>query len=315
MNSLTTWQGVVASVESDFTRIAVAGGNAVTFAKESQYALQIIMGSDYLQKCSTDTIRNAIINVAAAGLTLNPAMKLAYLIPRKGKCVLDISYLGLLKIATDSGSILAAKAEIVRANDRYVPKGPFEAPIHQYSPFDKDADRGEIIGVYVVAKLAAGGVMVDTMNKEEIDKVRAVSEARNGPWANWYGEMAKKTAIKRASKSWPRTERLSQAEAILNEHEGFGEIDITPDDDAPAISRAKPPRQNATAIATAALAAPDSEEKASFLQELEAKVRAQGTAFYEPAYRAMSRQQRQWLGKEGHEAMWALACDIDTQLA
>lgn len=32
--------------------------------------------------------------------------------------------------------------------------------------------------------------------------------------------MAKKSAIKRASKMWPRTERLSAAESILNEHEG-----------------------------------------------------------------------------------------------
>jgi recombination protein RecT len=34
--------------------------------------------------------------VAAIGITLNPASKLAYLVPRDGMVCLDISYMGLL---------------------------------------------------------------------------------------------------------------------------------------------------------------------------------------------------------------------------
>lgn len=320
--SVITTQGFVLSVEPDFTKIADASGdNAVIWAKECQYFLQTIdRNKDLTRLVQSETgrasLRNAIINVAAVGLTLQPAAKLAYIVVRNGVAVLDISYRGLLKIAVDSHSILTAKAEIVRANDHYVPHGPFELPEHIFNPFASEAERGPIIGVYVAAKLCSGGVQIETLSMDAITKIRNVSQAQNGPWKTWPEEMMKKSAIKRASKGWPPTGRLAHAEAVLNEHEGLIDTDFQ-NDDAPA-GRAKPARQNAAAIAQVALAAPeagaDSEDKAVFLQALEANVRARGTAFYEEAYRGMSKQQRQWLGKDGHEAMWALACDIDTQL-
>ena len=311
MNSTATWQVVVASAEQQFTRIAELSNSPVNFPKEAQYALQIILGSEYLQKCTTESIRNAVINVASVGLTLNPAMKLAYLVPRDGKCCLDISYVGLIKIATDSGSILVAKAEIVRANDQFEYNGLFALPTHKFNPFHTDEVRGDIVGVYSVAKIAGGGVVVDTINRAEITKIRNVSKAKSGPWVTWFEEMIKKSVLKRASKTWPRTERLAAAEAILNEHEG-NEIDITPTGEVPALPH-RPARQNAAVIASAGQDVTTSDEKTAFLAKLDADTRAKGLAHYEATYPSLSKQQRQWLGKDGHERMWALGVQIDEQ--
>lgn len=218
------WSIVVAEAQPKFTQIAAADGNLVRWERESMYALQAIMKSDYLQKANMDTIKNAIVNVASVGLSLNPAMKLAYLVPRDGIACLDISYIGLVKLATDSGGVLAVSAICVRANDRFEYRGPFEMPGHTFDPFASAETRGEIVGVYTAAKLASG-IQIDTMSREELNKIRLKSKAKSGPWFDWFEEMAKKSAIKRASKMWPRTERLAAAEAILNEHEG---IDLEP---------------------------------------------------------------------------------------
>lgn len=53
----------------------------VTWAKESQFAIQYFQKNDYLAKtalANPTSAQNAIINVAAIGITLNPASKLAY---------------------------------------------------------------------------------------------------------------------------------------------------------------------------------------------------------------------------------------------
>jgi recombinational DNA repair protein RecT len=88
-------------------------------------------------------------------------------------------------------------------------------------------------GGYCLAKLSSGEYMVDVMTAGEILAVRDSSKAKDGPWRGaWAGEMAKKTLIKRASKSWPQSNgrnRLDDAIQVLNEHEGIETI--TPTDE------------------------------------------------------------------------------------
>lgn len=218
------WALAIAGAERKFTEIAMSSGNLVTYQREAMYALQIVGAKDVLQRCSADSIRNAVINVASVGLTLSPAHKLAYLVPRNGEACLDISYIGLVKIATDSGAVAAVHATVVRANDEFEYFDAFAAPRHKFDPFATAESRGDIRGVYAVAKLANGITQVETLSMEEIVKIRSVSKAKDGPWKEWFEEMAKKSVIKRASKLWPRTDRLSTAVQILDEHQGSEQI-------------------------------------------------------------------------------------------
>ena len=195
----------------------------VNWSQEVGFAKQAMIGNNTLQNCTPVSVGDALVNVASTGLSLNPALKLAYLVPRKGQCCLDISYMGLIKLAVDAGSIRYAKAELVYENDTFEWLGPTEKPIHKGDPFGTYEDRGKLRGAYCVAELVGGGFLCETMSKEEIDKVKATSMARSGPWVDWYGEMVKKTVIKRASKTWPKTERsirLDRAIHVINQHEG-----------------------------------------------------------------------------------------------
>lgn len=214
-----------------FEQIAQAENNGMVWAKESGFAMQSIDASTHLQACPLDSIRKAIINVASIGLSLNPAEKLAYLVPRDGRACLDISYRGMVKIATDSGSIIWAKAMLVRKNDTFEFTGVDTKPVHTFSPFAKEEDRGPIVGGYSIARLHNGDYLVDAMSMEEINKVKDSSKAKNGPWKTWPEEMMKKTLLRRGSKSWPTTQRFMQAEALLNEHQGLVSTNIN---EAPA---------------------------------------------------------------------------------
>ncbi|HGH4619149.1 TPA: recombinase RecT [Enterobacter cloacae] len=203
----------------------------VTWAKESQFAIQYFQKNDFLAKTALSnptSAQNAIINVAAIGITLNPASKLAYLVPRDGMVCLDISYMGLLHIAMESGVISWGQAKLVHANDTYESNGLDKAPAHKYNAF---GDRGEIVGVYCTVKTPAGDYLTEEMSLAEIEAVRKTSKAAfsdKGPWVNHWNEMARKTVVKRASKYWPKASRLDSAIHVLNEEEGIWTEPVMP---------------------------------------------------------------------------------------
>ena len=87
------------------------------FMREAGFAIQILQQNTFLQSCDPISVKNAIVNVALTGLTLNPALKMAYLVPRKGKCVLDPSYVGLIKVLTDSGALKNKDDAVIYVND------------------------------------------------------------------------------------------------------------------------------------------------------------------------------------------------------
>lgn len=203
----------------------------VTWAKESQFAIQYFQKNDFLAKTALSnptSAQNAIINVAAIGITLNPASKLAYLVPRDGMVCLDISYMGLLHIAMESGVISWGQAKLVHANDTYESNGLDKAPTHKYNAF---GDRGDIVGVYCTVKTPAGDYLTEEMSLAEIEAVRKTSKAAfsdKGPWVNHWNEMARKTVVKRASKYWPKASRLDSAIHVLNEEEGVWTEPVMP---------------------------------------------------------------------------------------
>ena len=193
---------------------------AVNWQQESEFALQALQRNDYLAKIASanqNSLRNAIINIGAIGISLNPARKHAYLVPRDNMVCLDISYMGLIHIAVDSGAIEWAQAKLVYSCDSYQNKGIDKAPDHQYNAF---GNRGDVVGAYCVAKLPDGSFVTEEMDRAQLEQVRATSKAKNGAWANWTEEMMRKTVVKRASKYWI-SNRLSTAVEALNQHEGL----------------------------------------------------------------------------------------------
>jgi len=227
---IAPYMQAIAGAKGKFTEINQA--NLVNYDKEAMFAMQIVQNNDYLMKIANNnpqSLRNAVINVASIGLSLNPAEKLAYIVPRKGQACLDVSYIGFIKLATDTGSIMWARAELVYENDEFIYHGATEKPeFSTKNPFD----RGDLKGVYCVAKTKEGDYLSGIMSIDECYDIRNRSEAYKAyeskgyacSWTTDEGEMIKKTIIKRESKTWPKTDktdRFDNAIHIANEHEGI----------------------------------------------------------------------------------------------
>jgi len=258
-NALAIVTGAIQEARDDFSRVLV--DRSISFERESGFAIQQLQKNDYtlgVAMKNKQSVINAVTNIAAIGISLNPARKQAYLVPRDGQICLDISYIGLLDLAVSSGSIMWGQAEIVRQNDGFTLNGFDKPPTHTFNPFG--TDRGDIVGVYVVVKTHSGDYLTTTMSLEEVHSIRDRSEGwkafaakkiKSTPWASDEGEMIKKTVIKRAYKLWPKTERLDQAMDHLNNSNGEGLSDRPADwiDVAPMIAEALATRTDAEALA------------------------------------------------------------------
>ncbi len=238
---------VVNPLKNEFEQ--VCSEPSIAFKRESEFAMQIFANNDYLANVAVNnlvSVRSAIMNVSAIGISLNPAQKLAYLVPRDKKVCLDISYMGLMHIAQQSQAIKWCQSSIVRQNDNFQLTSIDTAPRHEYNAFATQEQRGEIVGAYTVVKTEDGDYLTHTMAIADIYAIRDRSSAwkawiarkKSCPWVTDEEQMILKTVVKQAAKYWPRRERLDKAIDYVNTEAGegidFGSEQQEPKDITPA---------------------------------------------------------------------------------
>jgi recombination protein RecT len=113
---------------------------------------------------------------------------------------------GILKKVRNSGELLSISAYVAYSNDEFEYSLGDEEKITHRPALD---DRGKPRLVYAIAKTKDGGIYREVMTVAEVEKVRAVSRAKNaGPWKDWWDEMARKTVLRRLSKRLPMSSDL-----------------------------------------------------------------------------------------------------------
>ena len=210
-----------------------------TFAKEVSFACQILAKNDYLAKSAQHTIQAAVLNVAQLGLSLNPVLKLAYLVPRYNRasrsteCCLEPSYQGLSKLWVDSGSGKNIAAQLVWEGDEIEVDLASQDKVKKHTPYMlRGKEPGKIVAVYSIATLADGTREIEIMSAQQVYDVRERSEswkkAKDTPgmqtiWTTDEGEMFRKTVIRRHFKYLPKSDRFEKvAEAVKLDEQDYG---------------------------------------------------------------------------------------------
>lgn len=142
---------------------------------------------------------------------------------------------GIIKKMYESGHVKFVDALAVYAKDEFIyERGDSPRLVHRPT---LDNEPGEIVAAYAVIKLDNGETKREVMPRRDIEKVRAASQAPDGPgWRDWYDQFAIKSVIKRAYKQLPSSVEIEQVIAHDNEAMGFrapttmgGEFDAFPD--------------------------------------------------------------------------------------
>lgn len=174
--------------------------------KFTRVAMTAINNTPALLNADRKSLFGAFVRLAQDGLLPDGREAAVVMFGNKAQAMPMIA--GVLKKIRQSGDVAKVSAQVVHENDEFVWKLGFdEDVIHNPPPLDKP--RGKPIGAYATAVLKDGSRLLEVMNLDEIEQVRAVSRAaKNGPWVQWWGEMARKTVMRRLSKRLPMSTDL-----------------------------------------------------------------------------------------------------------
>ena len=199
-----------------------------------------VSGNPKLLECSRESLWRACVQGAELGLSLNPTMGEADILPvwnnriRGNEAQFRPRFKGLMKLAMQSGEVTSIRTVIVHENDHFeVIEGLRRDLIHK--PALKN--RGEMTHVYCVWTLkGVSEPQFEVLDREQVYKIRGRSSSKNkegnvvGPWVTDEPEMWRKTVVRRASKYMPIScEAFVKAVAVDNFAETGHDIEVTED--------------------------------------------------------------------------------------
>ena len=174
-----------------------------------QIALFSYRTNSKIAQCVPRSIAAAIMEAALHGVEVG-ILGESYIIPRRNnqrggqlEANFQLGYRGLMSLARRSGEIAKIEACVVRDGDTVFDYERGTTPYIKHKPAREN--RGKITAAYAVAWLTNGQNQFEVMEKDDLDKIKAVSAKASGGtlsnvWTQWEEEMSKKSAIIRLCK-------------------------------------------------------------------------------------------------------------------
>lgn len=175
-------------------------------------ALTAMLKTPKLMDCTSESIMQSLLDLAALGLLPDSVGAEAYIIPYGTTAQLQIGYIGLLKLAYNHPRVRAIRGKVVYAGDEFEYSDGFEPKLVHVPRDHKDGD--EIVRAYAIAELAEGARTWVVINPSEWEKARASSKTASradSPWNLWEEAMILKTTFRKLSKIIPRSRQLVEA--------------------------------------------------------------------------------------------------------
>ena len=190
-------RGITESLEKQIAALP-SDLNKQRFVQNCMTVLQD--GQADFSKCQPATVVRTLLKGAFLGLDFFSGE--CYAIPYGDKCQFQTDYKGNIKLAKkySSNPIKDIYAKVVREGDEF--EEVIENGQQKINFRPKTFNDGEIIGAFAVCLYKDGSMIYDTMSKAEIEHTRqAFSKAANSKaWKDSYGEMCKKTVLRRLCK-------------------------------------------------------------------------------------------------------------------
>jgi recombination protein RecT len=171
-----------------------------------------------LAECTQDSILKCMMEAAHMGIRPGGINGRGWLIPRENRkvqphvmeCTFDPGWRGLADIARRSKLVKRIEARIVHKMDEFREVEGTE-PSVRHTPYDGEEDPGPVVASYAIAYFPDGDLQFEVVRRRDLDKIRAVSASKTGPWEDWPEEMCRKSAVRRLCKYLPVDEELEYA--------------------------------------------------------------------------------------------------------
>lgn len=197
----------------------------------SRYRMMIeteIKRQPKILECTPGSFFNSLLQIVQLGLSPLLHNQHAYLIPYRNNktnqtdCQMQVGWRGLVFLAKKNKELTNIWSTLVYRDDEIIVTHGTAPSIHHTSTFSSRGDK-DITGVYACASYKDGTTAFELLSREECESIRnrsqAVKGGRDTPWNTDFGEMCRKTAIKRLCKHLPYNDALDSAIYFDNQSE------------------------------------------------------------------------------------------------
>jgi phage RecT family recombinase len=184
--------------------------------KLAKRAMLTLSRTPDLEKCSPQDFIRCVLDGAALGIAIDG--KLGYVVPYKGKYQFQADYKAIIAVARRNKLIDDCYAELVCEHDEF-DFGHEDAGCWMKHHYEPNKPRGQCIGAWCKIILSPSSWRIIFMPIAELNRIKARAPSQNGPWKTDEGEMFKKTAIRRALKTYIDDPSYIQALAEPGEDE------------------------------------------------------------------------------------------------
>jgi recombination protein RecT len=194
--------------------------------------LNAMMRTPDLAHCDKLSVYDSVLRCAQDGLL--PDGREASIVVYNQKGIKKAQYIpmidGILKRLRQSGAINNITAKVVYDCDSfdYFVDENGEHIIHKpkFGVTEK-----KIVLVYAYARLSNGELVVEVMEKSDVDRVRGASRSGGSaysPWSNWYDRMALKSVLHRLARRLPTSSEVYAVRDMIEREidADFGEKEI-----------------------------------------------------------------------------------------
>lgn len=213
---------IKSTLEKDLTTFNKVGKSVqLRGEKEMEFLLVAMQKNALLRECTMESVRDAYMMCANVGLSLNPILQHAAVIPIWNKdrscyeAALWPMYRGLIKLSADYGLVNSVTVENVYNSDDFKVWRDHEGDKFTHviaHSIPRDTPENRYLGTYVVARRKTEPLSVTWVPAEDIEKMKQSSrnydnkksdaEQAGSVWVKWKEEMYRKAALKRAQKYW-----------------------------------------------------------------------------------------------------------------
>ena len=218
--------GIAQMIQHNWPRIAAVLPRHMSPERMMQIAISSVNQTPKLAACDSISLMSCLMRASSLGLEPSAVNGLGdcYIIPRNNnktggmEATFMLGYKGMLRLARNSGEIDNVSVRCVHKGDLFnVKYGIHEDIVHELTA-DSTNGAENVTHVYCITWFKnSSRPHIEVMTRDEVEAARKFSKSgKTGPWNTHWEEMAKKTAIRRASKMWPLTSEKSEALRIAS---------------------------------------------------------------------------------------------------
>lgn len=223
---------IIAKIDAKMPEIAQMLPEGMAADRFRRVVVQALVRNPDLWTCTPISVVSAIVESAQIGLEPTGVLGRAWMLPYGKEAKLIVGFRGYAELAWRADRILV-KTGAVRQGDEFVYERGTNAFL-RHVPATDDADReandANITDFWALYQLPDGRTEFEVMSRKAVERIRDKAKYRNPVWADHFGEMGRKTVLRRLLKTAPLSPEVQR---VLAKDE---EIDF----DTPVERRANP---------------------------------------------------------------------------